>query len=199
MSENAPLPFTKILGYVSSLVILFAIGTLSIRLSSSREHSVYEPADNVVSSEVDDSIADPEMAREIEVTTQPFHSSHDDAVSSHLVDRMGETSALNQNEKKQMTYPDHENGSAPVLLRQVSTEFRSNPGFREESAQQILPYITTEMTREDVLRLLGEPSAKDSGGREWIYTVFYSKYISVYFNAQSKVERVVGVGVEAKK
>lgn len=199
MSENTPLTSMKILGYVSGVVILIAIGTLGFRLSSGREHGVYEPSDNVVSSEVDDSITDSEMVCESEVTTQLFRSSKDTAASSHLADHMGETSALgalNQKEKNQMTYSDHENGSALVLLRQVSTEFKSNPGFREKAAQQILPHITTEMTQEDVLLLLGEPSVKNSDGREWTYTVFYSKYISVFFNAQSKVERVVAVGVE---
>jgi hypothetical protein len=79
----------------------------------------------------------------------------------------------------------------------VAAEFRANPGSREASARRILPYLTNGVSAEEVVSLLGEPTEKSSDGSLWRYSVFYSKTIDLHFNPQARVEKVVGVGIDA--
>ncbi len=90
-------------------------------------------------------------------------------------------------------------------LAHISSEFKDNPGFREVSAQGILPFLSIGMTSREILEILGPPTTKSSPPHSrtekdetlWRYAVFYSKTIDVYFCPKGKVEKIMPVGIDS--
>lgn len=117
----------------------------------------------------------------------------------HAIDQGIETGiskSLEKHEDSEMRKCVRDGVSESARLLQTPTEFKASPGFREASAQRILPHLKGGMTAEEVVRLLGEPTEKKSDGALGRYSVFYSKTIDVYFSRQARVEKVVSVGID---
>ena len=80
----------------------------------------------------------------------------------------------------------------PVEVANANAAFKTGVGarYRENYAvsRMLLPWIKTGMTKKEVESLLGPPD-KDSGGY-WFYTLFYSMFIEVRFDAQGTVLQV---------
>lgn len=87
-----------------------------------------------------------------------------------------------------MTAVDFENAKA---------KFKSSPGMRSKEARMLAPMIEPGMTKAQVREMLGEPDKPKTGslGNTWLYTVFYSQFISVTFE-KDKVVKTEAVGIE---
>ncbi len=58
-------------------------------------------------------------------------------------------------------------------------------------ARTLLPLIKVGMTPQEVRDILGEPDVIQEDGRTWVYTLFYSQFIIIRFDAKREgVERV---------
>jgi hypothetical protein len=87
-----------------------------------------------------------------------------------------------------MTAVDFENAKA---------KFKASPGNRSKEASMLAPMIKSGMTKAQVRDILSEPDRPKTGslGDTWLYTVFYSQFISVTFE-KDKVVKTEAVGIE---
>ena len=75
----------------------------------------------------------------------------------------------------------------------ASSEFKNRPGDRQKSARTIFPLLKPGLSRSDVKDLLGPPTKVIGDGRVWCYILFYESAMDVYFDADGKLERVLGL------
>jgi hypothetical protein len=194
--------FSKKLRYALVSLMLVAAGMLGFHLFSRNSEDVgQEPHAGVV--------AMPEVLRDgtwfahtSNVPSQVLQRSHVAETTPHAIDQgieAGISKSLEKHEESEMRKRDRDGVAESARLLQTSTEFKASPGFREASAQKILPHLKSGMSAEEIVRLLGEPTEKKSDGALWRYSVFYSKTIDVYFSPQARVEKVVSVGIDAEK
>jgi outer membrane protein assembly factor BamE (lipoprotein component of BamABCDE complex) len=83
----------------------------------------------------------------------------------------------------------------PSDVLAASREFKAHePAFRDSSAEKLLPYIKTGMSREGVETLLGEPDDQKTGGENHIsYYVGLSRIIEIDFDEAGNAIRVTGI------
>ena len=193
--------FSKKLLFALTLVSLIALGLVVCRLVPDVRRNIQSQfVPNKVPSESALTVADDFHVPKAEVSNQIIMPLQDPPMDPHIINPSVEYAVSYPPERESESAVKGNNSgetSMPAELQSISTEFRANPGFREISARKIMPYLTTGMSAEEIERLLGQPTNKGYDGSLWRYSVFFSKSIDVYFNAQRRVEKVVPVGVEA--
>ena len=75
-------------------------------------------------------------------------------------------------------------------LAQASTNFKANPGFRQEAAKKLIPLIKQGMNTNEVKALLGPPSSITENGQSWDYVLFYSQVLFVKYDTNNLVEKI---------
>ena len=77
-------------------------------------------------------------------------------------------------------------------VAKASAEFKANQYFRYEPAKILVPQLKIGMTTKDVEALLGKPNKKHDNDLLWHYTLGYSQFISVGFDANGIVQKFGG-------
>lgn len=86
-------------------------------------------------------------------------------------------------------HDDAERARISAAIADFQTKPRTANNY--ETARKLLPLIKVGMTAQEVRAILGEPGGLLEGGRSWVYTLFFSQYIIVRFDAKTEqVERV---------
>ncbi|WP_033110274.1 hypothetical protein [Leptospira interrogans] len=81
------------------------------------------------------------------------------------------------------TCSKHERGH--VMTKESTSEFKTNIGNRERAAGQLLSSLKLGISATEVIDMLGPPTTKT-----WVYTLFYSSALVIYFDDSSKLVQV---------
>jgi outer membrane protein assembly factor BamE (lipoprotein component of BamABCDE complex) len=86
----------------------------------------------------------------------------------------------------------------PPEMVEVSEAFKAKRDLllREDQAGKLLRYIKEGMNKQHVMEILGAPEDALSQQSRWVYTVGYSKTISVSYSEDASVERIERVGFD---
>jgi len=77
-------------------------------------------------------------------------------------------------------------------IAKASAEFKADQYFRYEAARKLAPRLKIGMTTQEVEGLLGKPNKKSNNDLLWYYTLGYSQFISVQFDAKGIVQNFGG-------
>ena len=88
---------------------------------------------------------------------------------------------------------------ARAELARLTADFRAWRGDRVTLAEKLAPHLSVGMSKAEVSRMLGKPTRNASGGAVWVYTVFWSRRIDLYFDSTGRLERIHPVGLGSQE